>query len=315
MFDPKFFQREGESCGGSCTISDLPDLFSEEIVKGAVCAGQPGRGITAFPPGFGNGFFPLQVSCIGSKIAGQIHFPVDIGRKCVVIIIGPIPSVIDKLFCIIFYKFCCIVFSQKRFFRIYIFICLFCTASGQGLVLCISFAVIFRERLILRIILFKGFFIERRFLYVLFFVLFLKNNLKILVSGRVLRIKVLIPGRVLQIIVLVHGRVLQIIVLVHGRVLQIIVLVSDRVLRIKVLIPGRVLYSIILRVIILNVILLPGGSALIPGQFPGQDVVSCFCLSGKGCGMSCQEKQNHSSCKIFFPFNHSHLIFLSGHSP
>ena len=271
MFDSKFFQREGESCGGSCTISDLPDLFSEEIVKGAVCAGQPGRGITAFPPGFGNGFFPLQVSCIGSKIAGQIHFPVDIGRKCVVIIIGPIPSVIDKLFCIIFYKFCCIVFSQKRFFRIYIFICLFCTASGQGLVLCISFAVIFRERLILRIILFKGFFIERRFLYVLFIVLFLKNTLKILVHGRVLRIKVLIPG--------------------------------------------RVLYSIILRVIILNVILLPGGSALFPGQFPGQDVVSCFCLSGKGCGMSCQEKQNHSSCKIFFPFNHSHLIFLSGHSP
>ena len=293
MFDSKFFQREGESCGGSCTISDLPDLFSEEIVKGAVCAGQPGRGITAFPPGFGNGFFPLQVSCIGSKIAGQIHFPVDIGRKCVVIIIGPIPSVIDKLFCIIFYKFCCIVFSQKRFFRIYIFICLFCTASGQGLVLWISFAVIFRERLILRIILFKGFFIERRFLYVLFIVLFLKNTLKILVHGRVLRIKVLIPGRVLQIIVLV----------------------SDRVLRIKVLIPGRVLYSIILRVIILNVILLPGGSALFPGQFPGQDVVSCFCLSGKGCGMSCQEKQNHSSCKIFFPFNHSHLIFLSGHSP
>ena len=293
MFDSKFFQREGESCGGSCTISDLPDLFSEEIVKGAVCAGQPGRGITAFPPGFGNGFFPLQVSCIGSKIAGQIHFPVDIGRKCVVIIISPIPSVIDKLFCIIFDKFCCIVFSQKRFFRIYIFICLFCTASGQGLVLCISFAVIFRERLILRIILFKGFFIERRFLYVLFIVLFLKNTLKILVHGRVLRIKVLIPGRVLQIIVLV----------------------SDRVLRIKVLIPGRVLYSIILRVIILNVILLPGGSALFPGQFPGQDVVSCFCLSGKGCGMSCQEKQNHSSCKIFFPFNHSHLIFLSGHSP
>ena len=293
MIDPKFFQREGESCGGSCTISDLPDLFSEEIVKGAVCAGQPGRGITAFPPGFGNGFLPLQVSCIGSKIAGQIHFPVDIGRKCVVIIIGPIPSVIDKLFCIIFYKFCCIVFSQKRFFRIYIFICLFCTASGQGLVLCISFAVIFRERLILRIILFKGFFIERRFLSVLFIVLFLKNILKILVYGRVLRIKVLVHGRVLQIIVLVHGRVL----------------------RIKVLIPGRVLYSIILRVIILNVILLPGGSALFPGQFPGQDVVSCFCLSGKGCGMSCQEKQNHSSCKIFFPFNHSHLIFLSGHSP
>ena len=271
MFDSKFFQREGESCGGSCTISDLPDLFSEEIVKGAVCAGQPGRGITAFPPGFGNGFFPLQVSCIGSKIAGQIHFPVDIGRKCVVIIISPIPSVIDKLFCIIFDKFCCLVFSQRLLFRIYIFICLFCTASGQGLVLWISFAVIFRERLILRIILFKGFFIERRFLSVLFIVLFLKNNLKILVSGRVLRIKVLIPG--------------------------------------------RVLYSIILRVIILNVILLPGGSALFPGQFPGQDVVSCFCLSGKGCGMSCQEKQNHSSCKIFFPFNHSHLIFLSGHSP